>query len=103
MSGTVKAVLANVDAGLDQSLERLYELLRIKSISTDPAYEDECQRAAGWIVGQLRGYRLCGRGACRAGPSDSLGQDEEEQVGPHLLFYAHYDVQPVDPLNFVAQ
>ena len=38
-----EAVLAHVDAGLNQSLERLYELLRIKSISTDPAY------AALWI------------------------------------------------------
>ena len=41
------AVLASVDARLDQSLERLYELLRIKSISTDPAYSAECQRSSG--------------------------------------------------------
>ena len=49
-STQTEAVLAHVDAGLNQSLERLYALLRIKSISTDPAYAEECQRAADWIA-----------------------------------------------------
>ena len=39
-------VLAHLDAGLDGSLERLFGLLAIKSISTDPAYAAECRRAA---------------------------------------------------------
>jgi adenine-specific DNA methylase len=51
---TIDSVLAQVDQNLDQSLQRLYELLRIKSISTDPAYADQCQRAADWIVGDWR-------------------------------------------------
>ena len=50
-----EAVLAHVDAGLNQSLERLYELLRIKSISTDPAYAEDCRRAADWIAHELNG------------------------------------------------
>lgn len=42
----VSAVLAHVDAGLDQSVERLFALMRIASISTDPAYAAQCRAAA---------------------------------------------------------
>jgi len=37
------AVLDKIDADLDHSLERLFDFLRIQSISTDPAYKDQCQ------------------------------------------------------------
>ncbi|MCS6758081.1 MAG: M20/M25/M40 family metallo-hydrolase [Candidatus Devosia euplotis] len=92
------AVLASVDAGLDQSLERLYTLLRIKSISTDPAYKAECQRAADWIVGELKGIGF--DVAAHATPGHpAVWAKGADQAGPHVLFYAHYDVQPVDPLD----
>jgi hypothetical protein len=39
-------VLAAIDRGLDQSLERLYALLKIPSISTDPAHRKDCEQAA---------------------------------------------------------
>ena len=93
----LEAVLATVDAGLDQSLERLFQLLRIKSISTDPAYADECRRAADWIATELNDLGF--DAAARPTPGHPLvvahGPD---QPGPHVLFYAHYDVQPVDPV-----
>ena len=41
----LEAALAHVDAHLGESLERLKELIRIKSISTDPAYAGEVRRA----------------------------------------------------------
>ncbi len=42
-------VLAHLDNNLDKSLNRLFDLLRIKSISTDPAYKADCRKAAnGW-------------------------------------------------------
>ena len=95
---SLDAVLAQVDAGLDESLERLKALLRIKSISTDPAFAAECQRAADWIVGELSGLGF--DAAARPTPGHPVvvahGPATE---GPHVLFYAHYDVQPVDPLN----
>ena len=95
---TIDSVLAQVDAGLDQSLERLYQLLRIKSISTDPAFAAECQRAADWIVGELNGMGF--EAAARPTPGHPVVVAHgPEQAGTHVLFYAHYDVQPVDPLN----
>jgi acetylornithine deacetylase/succinyl-diaminopimelate desuccinylase-like protein len=97
-NANLDAVLAQVDAGLEQSLERLYALLRIKSISTDPAYAAECQRAADWIVGELSGLGF--DAAARPTPGHPVVVAHgPEQVGAHVLFYAHYDVQPVDPLN----
>jgi acetylornithine deacetylase/succinyl-diaminopimelate desuccinylase-like protein len=48
------AVLAHIEADLDPALERLFELLRIKSISTDPAYASECRACAEWHVADLK-------------------------------------------------
>ncbi|WP_137150685.1 M20/M25/M40 family metallo-hydrolase [Devosia sp. FKR38] len=93
----VDQVLAAVDAGLDQSLERLYGLLRIKSISTDPAYAAECQRAADWLVVELNGLGFAAEARATPGHPVVVAHGPD-QAGPHVLFYAHYDVQPVDPL-----
>ena len=46
-------VLDRIDKHLDESLERLFSLLRIQSISTDPAYAAECRKAAEWLVDDL--------------------------------------------------
>ena len=54
-SQALPAVLQQIDAGLDQSLERLFEFLRIQSISTDPAYSKECQTAAAYVAKDLSG------------------------------------------------
>jgi acetylornithine deacetylase/succinyl-diaminopimelate desuccinylase-like protein len=97
-SAQIDAVLAQVDAGLEQSLSRLFELLRIKSISTDPAFAAECQRAADWLVAELGDLGFSA--AARPTPGHPVVVAHgPEQAGPHVLFYAHYDVQPVDPLN----
>ena len=47
------AVLARIDTDLPQALDRLIDLLRIPSISTDPAYKADCARAADWLVRDL--------------------------------------------------
>ncbi len=38
------AVLKRIDADLDASLDRLFALLRIQSVSTDPAYKEFLSR-----------------------------------------------------------
>jgi len=92
------AVLAQVDAGLDQSLDRLKALLRIKSISTDPAFAAECQRAADWLVADLEGLGFAA--AARPTPGHPVVVAHgPETPGTHVLFYGHYDVQPVDPID----
>ncbi len=90
-------VLTQLDNSLDQSLERLFDLLRIRSISTDPAFSDECRKAAEWLVEDLKSIGF------DASVRDTTGHPmvvaHHEGEGPHVLFYGHYDVQPVDPLN----
>ena len=51
---TLDAVLTHIDQDIDQSVERLFALLRIASISTDPAYKDQCRAAAEHVATDLR-------------------------------------------------
>ena len=90
-------VLARIDADLENSTKRLLELLRIRSISTDPAYKDDCNAAADWLVKDLISIGADARKCPTPGHPMVIGHIDGP--GPHVLFYGHYDVQPVDPLN----
>ena len=94
---SLDAVLARLDADLPQATERLFELLRIPSISTDPAFKSDCDRAADWLVADLRSMGIDAEK--RTTPGHPMVVGHAEGPGPHLLFYGHYDVQPVDPLS----
>jgi len=97
----VDGVLAAVDEGMPGALERLFELLAIDSISTDPAYKDSCLKAADWLVDDLRSIGFdTNRHDTPGHPMVVAHQNSENSGnGPHLLFYGHYDVQPADPLE----
>ncbi|WP_273521320.1 M20/M25/M40 family metallo-hydrolase [Rhodosalinus sediminis] len=90
-------VLARLDADLPQALERLMTFLAIPSISTDPAYAADCDRAADWLVADLK--RLGATAEKRATPGHPMVVGHIGEGAPHLLFYGHYDVQPADPLE----
>ena len=47
------AILKRADDNLPSSLDKLFALLRIPSISTDPAYKEKCTEAADWLVAEL--------------------------------------------------
>ena len=98
-SSTLDKVLSRIDADLDQSLERLFAWLRIPSISTDPAYAQDCRRAAEWLKGELAGLGVEARLSETGGHPVVLGHAKAGGSRPHVLFYGHYDVQPVDPLE----
>jgi acetylornithine deacetylase/succinyl-diaminopimelate desuccinylase-like protein len=93
-------VLDRLDQNLGQSVERLFGLLRIKSISTDPAYAAECRRAAEWLVADLTSIGFDASVRDTPGhPMVVAHHDGPTPDAPHVLFYGHYDVQPVDPLE----
>ena len=98
MPNPVDAVLAHADSMLDESLARLFELIRIPSISTDPAYAAECTTAAEWLTTELIGLGFDATVRPTAGRPMVVGHTRRAD-GPHVLFYGHYDVQPVDPLG----
>ena len=93
-------VLARIDRDLDRSLERLFALLRIKSVSADPHYKEDCREAAE------RCARMLSEIGIRAAVRDTIGHPMvvghyrgAGEGAPHMLFYGHYDVQPVDPVG----
>ena len=93
------AVLDRIDAELDQSLERLFALLRIKSISADPAFADDCKNAADHLARDLATLGFATNVLPTAGHPAVVGKANGQAGKPHVLFYGHYDVQPVDPLD----
>src|SRR5918994_4926440 len=91
-------VLADIDKDLDNSLQRLFAWLRIPSISTDPAYAKDCRRAAEWLKGDLEAMGF--QASLRDTPGHPVVIGHRPKAGaPHVLFYGHYDVQPVDPVD----
>ena len=93
---TLDATLAHIDDMLPAALDRLMDLLRIPSISTDPTYKADCARAADWLVAELQALGF--DASVRATPGHPMVVAHCKGPGKHLLFYGHYDVQPVDPL-----
>ncbi len=94
----LQPVLAHLDGDLDNALERLFQLLRFRSISTDPAYEEECRKTAEWLADDLRSAGFEARVEATEGHPMVVAHDLSAD-GPHVLFYGHYDVQPPDPLE----
>lgn len=82
-------------------LEKMNEFLSIPSVSTDSEYKQDVEKAADFLVAYLQklqfenvekqetaGHPLV------YGEYNGAGAD-----APTVLFYGHYDVQPVDPLD----
>jgi len=94
----LQSVLAHIDADFDNSLQRLFALLRIKSISADPAFKDQCRAAAEHVAADLKTIGF--DASVRPTPGHPVVVGKSNGVAePRVLFYGHYDVQPVDPLN----
>jgi acetylornithine deacetylase/succinyl-diaminopimelate desuccinylase-like protein len=92
------AILSRLDADLEGSLARLSSWLEIPSISTDSAYAAESRRAAEWLRADLEALGF--KASLRETPGHPVVVAHRPKPGaPHVLFYGHYDVQPVDPLN----
>jgi acetylornithine deacetylase/succinyl-diaminopimelate desuccinylase-like protein len=96
----LSTVLDRADRNLDASLERLFDLVRIQSISTDPAYKAECRKAAEWLSSELAGLGFTASVRDTPGhPMVVAHHPAATEGAPHVLFYGHYDVQPVDPVE----
>lgn len=97
---TDASVLDRIDAAFPDSLQRLFDFLRIPSISADPAYAADVERAADWLVATLEEMGFsAGKRPTPLHPMVVAHYDKAGPTRPHVLFYGHYDVQPVDPLE----
>lgn len=95
----MEQILKHIDDHLDASLQRLFSLLRIPSISTQPAHAGDCRKAAEWARDTLAEMGFAARLSETAGlPGVIATHHGAGPDAPHVLFYGHYDVQPADPL-----
>lgn len=82
-------------------IQELTEFLSIPSVSTAPEHSQDVRRCGEWLVNHLQtiglttvelhetpGHPIVYAEHCHAGPDK-----------PTVLFYGHYDVQPVDPIE----
>jgi len=96
----LQPVLDRIDADFDNSLQRLFALLRIKSISADPAFAQDCKAAADHLASDIASLGFATEVRPTAGHPAIVGKSNGHgSARPHVLFYGHYDVQPVDPLS----
>ncbi len=87
------------EAGRDRMVEDWKTLLRFASISADPARKDACVACAQWLVEYARAMGFEAERIETSGLPVVYGERKGAAAGPTVLYYAHYDVQPVEPLD----
>ena len=105
MSADLDRILAALDADLPQATDRLCDLLRIASVSADPAHAPDCRAAADWLRAELESIGFSCTVHQTSGQPILLAHHRgvgAAGAGPHLLYYGHYDVQPPDPVALWA-
>src|SRR3954452_23866644 len=93
-------VIDFINTHRDRYVEELKHYLAIPSISALPQHRGDVQRTAEWSADEMRriglqNVRLIETPGFPVVYGDWLGAEG----APTILFYGHYDVQPVDPLN----
>ncbi len=91
------AVRKYLESHRAEHLEKLFELLRIPSISNRD--DGECERAAKWVKAYLEDIGLEAEVAETGGRPSVLGRFRVGDDAPTVLIYGHYDVQPPEPLE----
>jgi acetylornithine deacetylase/succinyl-diaminopimelate desuccinylase-like protein len=96
----VDNVIDFINVNRDRYLEELKAFLAIPSISALPQHADDVKRCANWCADEMRrigmgNVKLVDTPGNPVVYGDWLGAPD----APTILFYGHYDVQPVDPLE----
>ncbi|MEM9929070.1 MAG: dipeptidase [Bacteroidota bacterium] len=96
----MQAVQTYINDNRQRFLDELFDLLRIPSVSADPAYQEEVRRTAEAVA-----EHLTKAGADTVKVVETGGHPivfGEKKVGedlPTVMVYGHYDVQPPDPMD----
>lgn len=91
---------AYIDANRDRFLEELLALLRIPSVSADPAFAPDVLRCAENVAANLKAAGAENVEIIETGGYPVVYGDRHVSADlPTVLVYGHYDVQPADPLE----
>lgn len=96
-------VLGDIDLNFENTVAKLLELIAIPSISSEPSGEADIARAADWLKHELDAIDLPAEIVATKGHPVVLARSmaTSNAEHPRLLFYGHYDVQPVgDPAQW---
>jgi acetylornithine deacetylase/succinyl-diaminopimelate desuccinylase-like protein len=100
MLQTDSAFEAFLEANRDRRLADYLDFLRIPSVSAEPEYVADCQRAADWLAARLQAIGMDHVEASPTGGHPIVYADWLGAEGaPTVVVYGHYDVQPVDPVG----
>ena len=89
-----------ISSNKDRFLEELIDLLKVPSVSADPAYAKDVVRAAELLASRLTEMGIDKVEVCpTAGYPIVYGEKIVDEKLPTVLVYGHYDVQPADPIE----
>jgi len=96
-----KQVLQYLETNRDMLLHKLKDFLKIPSISTDSTYQEDVKEAAQFVANYVEniGFSNVEMMETEGHPLVYAEYMEAGPEAPTVLFYGHYDVQPVDPLD----
>jgi acetylornithine deacetylase/succinyl-diaminopimelate desuccinylase-like protein len=90
----------DLEANKDRFINELMDLLRIPSVSADPAFSEDVLKAADFVAEKLKQGGLDAVEICpTAGFPVVFGEKIIDPTLPTVLIYGHYDVQPADPYD----
>lgn len=96
----MQQILSYIDSNKDRYLSELKDFIAIPSVSSQSQHNADMQKCAEWVVSQMK---VIGMQNAQIMPTPGHPVVYSEWLGapgkPTVLFYGHYDVQPVDPLN----
>ena len=96
----MKETLNYIQENKQRYVDELFELLKIASISADPAYKDEVLKCADEVAKFLKAGGADQVEICETkGYPIVYGEKILDSKLPTVLVYGHYDVQPPDPLE----
>jgi acetylornithine deacetylase/succinyl-diaminopimelate desuccinylase-like protein len=93
-------VIDFIHTNRDRYIAELKHYLAIPSVSALPQHAGDVKRCADWTADEMRRIGLANvRLVATPGNPVVYGDWLLAPGAPTVLFYGHYDVQPVDPLN----
>ncbi|GAB1431004.1 dipeptidase [Ignavibacteria bacterium] len=94
------AIERYLEENYDRFLAELFEFLSIPSVSAAPEHNADTRRCAEWLAAHINGIGIKAETHETAGHPIVYGEwNGAGADAPTVLFYGHYDVQPVDPLD----